>query len=264
MTNDEGVERIRDVDQQIDFIYNTTSVRCCDSSDITFNQFQEWIKLFLKKFPLKDHEERPSINLTEENEKVADIIRATINSAAHTQYSADQTLDGVNEVARELRTLQCNNRELAHKNAITAAQHSGWLAASFLDLPSKLIATGESINVHRCFPKNVTFSTDFTSCGPQPRSGNYTIDIEGWELTPNNPCYWHKNFLNINGRAHSYKNGSWVIVIPDIIVQGNNLIDDLPYELDKMLTQLTSNISCSSLESHESSSCNRSNTRGCQ
>jgi hypothetical protein len=39
MTNDEGVERIRDVDQQIDFIYNTTSVRCCDSSDITFNQF---------------------------------------------------------------------------------------------------------------------------------------------------------------------------------------------------------------------------------
>nr|CAH0101697.1 unnamed protein product [Daphnia galeata] len=165
-------------------------------------------KVVLKIFPFKDHEEHPSKNLTKENEKTA-----------HTQYSADRTLDSVNGVARELRTLQCENRELAHKNAITAAQHSGWLAASYLDLPlcSKLIAT------------------DFTSCGPQPRSGNYTIDIEGWELTPFNPCYWHKNFVNINGRAHSYKNGSWIIVIPDIIVQGNNLIDDLPYEVDKML-----------------------------
>ena len=237
MTNDGGVERIRDVDQQIDFIYNTTSVRCCDSSDLTFKPVLGMDKVVLKIFPLKDHEEHPSKNLTKENEKVADIIRATINSAAHIQYSADRTLDGVNGVARELRTLQCENRELAHKNAITAAQHSGWLAASYLDLPlcSKLIATGESISVHKCFPTNVTFFTDFTSCGPQPRSGNSTIDIEGWELTPYNPCYWHKNFVNINGRAHSYKNGSWIAVIPDIIVQGNNLIDALPYEVDKML-----------------------------
>ena len=160
MTNDGGVERIRDVYQQIDFIYNTTSVRCCDSSDLTFKPVLGMDKVIFKNFLLKDHEERPSINLTEENEKVADIIRSTINSAAHTQYSADQTLDGVNEVACELRTLQCNNRELAHKNAITAAQHSGWLAASFLDLPlcSKLIATGESITVHRCFiPKTLPF-----------------------------------------------------------------------------------------------------------
>nr|CAH0102035.1 unnamed protein product [Daphnia galeata] len=222
MTNDGGVERIRDVDQQIDFIYNTTIL----GMD----------KEVLKIFPLKDHEEHPSKNLTKENEKVADIIRATFNSAAHTQYSADRTLDGVNGVARDLRTLQ-QNRELAHKNAITAAQHSGWLAASYLDLPlcSKLIATGESISVHKGFPTNVTFFTDFNSCGPQPRSGNYTIDIEGWELTPYNPCYWHKNFVNINCRAHSYKNGSWIVVIPDIIVQGNNLIDDLPYEGAKML-----------------------------
>ena len=62
-----------------------------------------------------------------------------------------------------------------------------------------------------------------------------------------NSVGWPKNFLNINGRAHSYKNGSWVVVIPDIIVQGNNSIDDLPYELYKMWTQLTSNISCSSI-----------------
>ncbi len=237
MSNDGGVEKIRDVDQKIDFIYNTTSVRCCDSSDLTFKPVLGMDKVVLKIFPLKDHDEHPSKNLTKENEKVADIIRATINSAAHTQYSADRTLDGVNGVARELRTLQCENRELAHKNAITAAQHSGWLAASYLDLPlcSKLIATEESISVHKCFPTNVTFSTDFTKCGPQPRSENYTIDIEGWELMPYNPCYWHKNFVNINGRAHSYKNGSWIAVIPDIIVQGNNLIDDLPYEVDKIL-----------------------------
>ncbi|KZR96101.1 Uncharacterized protein APZ42_009755, partial [Daphnia magna] len=125
------------------------------------------------------------------------------------------------EVAREIRALQCENRVLEHKTAIATAQHSGWLAASYLNLPtcSKLIATGESISVYQCSPKNSTITTEITSCGPQPKLGDYTLDTEGWELTPYTPCYWHKNFVNINGRAHFYKNSSWHPIVPGVIIQ---------------------------------------------
>lgn len=237
MTNTTGVERIRDVAQQLDFVYNTTSKQCCNSSELSFKPVLGMDKVVLKIYPLTDHNTHPNKSLTEGDEKVADTIRASISGAAHAQYTSDRTIEGINGVSRELRALQCENRELAHKNAITAAQHSAWLAASYLSLPlcSKLIATGESISIHQCSPTNATFSTEFTSCGPQPRYGNFTIDIEGWELTSYNPCYWHKNYVNFNGRAHYYKNSSWVAVIPGIIVQGNNLIDTLPYEVDNAL-----------------------------
>ncbi|KAK4030900.1 hypothetical protein OUZ56_024286 [Daphnia magna] len=147
----------------------------------------------------------------------------------------DRTTDGINGVAREIRALQCENRVLEHKTAIATAQHSGWLAASYLNLPtcSKLIATWESISVYQCSPKNSTITTEITSCGPQPKLGDYTLDTKGWELTPHNPCYWHKNFVNINGRAHFYKNSSWHPIVLGVIIEGNRLINTLPYEIDK-------------------------------
>ncbi|KAK4021792.1 hypothetical protein OUZ56_003701 [Daphnia magna] len=94
-------------------------------------------------------------------------------------------------MAREIRALKCENRVLAHKTAIATVQHSEWLAASYPNLPpcSKLIATGESISVYQCSPKNSTITTKITSCGPQPKLGDCTLDTEGWELTPHNPFY---------------------------------------------------------------------------
>ncbi|KAI9551171.1 hypothetical protein GHT06_006389 [Daphnia sinensis] len=168
LTNNSEIERIRDIEQQLDFVYNTT------------------------------------------NQKY---------------------------LAREIRALQCENRLLAHKTAIATAQHSGWLAASYLNLPicSKLIATGESVSVYQCSPTNSTITTEITSCGPQPKLGDYTLDTEGWELTPYNPCYWHKNYVNINGRAYFYKNSSWHPIVPGVIIQGHSLINTLPYEIDKLL-----------------------------
>ncbi|KAK4037842.1 hypothetical protein OUZ56_029868 [Daphnia magna] len=194
-------------------------------------------KVILRLHSLTDTNAHPSKPLEEDIEKIADIIRAEISGAAHSQYARDRTTFGINGVAREIRALQCENRVLAHKTAIATAQHSGWLAASYLNLPtcSKLIATGESISVYQCSPKNSTITTEITSCGPQPKLGDYTLDTEGWELTPYNLCYWHKNFVNINGRAHFYKNSSWQPIVPSVRIQGHSLINTLPYEIDKLL-----------------------------
>ncbi|KAK4027614.1 hypothetical protein OUZ56_016662 [Daphnia magna] len=237
LTNNSEIERIRDVEQQLDFVYNTTNKEYCNSSEKSYKQVIGMDKVILRLHSLTDTNAHPSKPLEEDIEKIADIIRAEISGAAHSQYARDRTTDGINGVAREIRALQCENRVLAHKTAIATAQHSGWLAASYLNLPtcSKLIATGESISVYQCSPKNSTITTEITSCGPQPKLGDYTLDTEGWELTPYTPCYWHKNFVNINGRAHFYKNSSWHPIVPGVIIQGHSLINTLPYEIDKLL-----------------------------
>ncbi|KZS03385.1 Uncharacterized protein APZ42_033841 [Daphnia magna] len=203
LTNKSEIERIRDVEQQLDFVYNTTNHKYCNSSEKSYKQVIEMEKVILRLHSLTDTNAHPSKPLEEDIENIADILRAEISGAAHSRDARDQTADGINGVAREIRVLQCENRVLAHKTAIATAQHSGWLAASYLNLStcSKLIVTGESISVYQCSPKNSTITTEIISCGPQPKLSDYTLDTKGWELTPYNPCYWHKNFVNINSRT---------------------------------------------------------------
>ncbi|KAK4007547.1 hypothetical protein OUZ56_012705 [Daphnia magna] len=189
LTNNSEIERICDVEQQLDFVYNTTNNKYCNSSEksykqvigVTYKQVIGVEKVILRLHSLTDTNAHPSKPLKEDIENNADIIRAEITGAAHSQYAQDRTTDGINGVAREIRALQCENWLLAHKTAIATAQHSGWLAASYLNLPtcSKLIATGESISVYQCSPKNSTITTEITSCGPQPKLGDYTLDTEG-------------------------------------------------------------------------------------
>ncbi|KAK4030606.1 hypothetical protein OUZ56_023869 [Daphnia magna] len=148
-------------------------------------------KVILRLHSLTDTNAHPSKPLEEDIEKIADIIRAKISGVAHSQYARDRTTDGINGVAREIRALQCKNRVLAHKTAIATAQHSGWLAASYLNLPtcSKLIATA-SINAPTACTACThysTITTEITSCRPPPKLGDYTLDTEEWELTPYTP-----------------------------------------------------------------------------
>jgi len=139
-----------------------------------------------------------------------------------------------NHLAKEIRNLQCEHRRAAHQAAISTAQYNGWLAAAYLDLPlcTKLIAIGESAAILRCEPRNVTFEPVFTNCGPQPRINNYTINNEGWELTKYSECYWHANFVNFNGQAHTFRNNTWAPVEPNIQMHGRRLIDTMPLEVD--------------------------------
>ncbi|KZS10087.1 Uncharacterized protein APZ42_025529 [Daphnia magna] len=198
LTNNSEKKRIRNVEQQLDLVYNTTNQKYCNSSEKSYKQVNGMKIVILRLHSLTDANAHPSKPLEEDIENIADIIRAEISGAAHSQYARDRTVNGINGVAREIGDLQCENRVLAYKTAIAAAQHSGWLSTSYLNLPtcSKLIATCESISVYQCSPKNSTITTEITSCGPQPKLGECTLDAEGWELTLYNPCYWHTNLVN--------------------------------------------------------------------
>ena len=105
-----------------------------------------------------------------EAEKMALMLKAEVDSAVHSQFMLDITVEMPNRLAWEIRAIQCQTRELAHKNAVAMAQYNGWLAASYLELPlcSKLFLIGDSVAVLQCSPMNVTFTTEITSWSAAP------------------------------------------------------------------------------------------------
>lgn len=113
------------------------------------------------------------------------------------------------------------------------AQYNGLLAASNLNLPNctKLQPTGTDVAVLQCTPQVVTFSTAITDCGLQPKVGNSTISVEGWKLT----AHRDSDFVNFNGRTHSYKNGTWEPIVPFVAIKGTKLINALSFEVDNTL-----------------------------
>lgn len=174
-----------------------------------------------------------------EFENVSSVLHAEIDSAAHAQYMRDFAVEMSNSVAKEVRELKCKLRE-THRNAIATVQYNEWIAASSLNLPKcyKLLPVGKDVAVLQCNPKIITYTTEITNCGPQPKHDNFTISVEGWELTEYSVCYWHFDFVNFNGRSHTFKNGTWVSMLPSVLVQGDKLIGTMPYEVDASLGNL--------------------------
>ena len=68
-----------------------------------------------------------------------------------------------------------------------------------------------------CLPQQVSFSTETTTCGPQPRYKNSTISLNGWELTAYQPCYWNDHYVNFNGKHYVYRNDTWKLAEATII-----------------------------------------------
>lgn len=151
---------------------------------------------------------------------------------ANIQYIRDQLTDHENELARLIQILQCDSRKAKHERAIAAAQYNGWLAASQLNLPqcTKLQALGRTAVVIQCKELNVTFDTVVTSCGPQPKFQNFTINLDGWELVKFSPCYWTNGFVNFNGKPYAFRNNTWNPIEANIILPEQSLAHSFRYE----------------------------------
>ena len=236
--------RVRDPHKQLDFIYLPINISVCSlpSNLSNFHAVLGMEKVAITVLVIPDNSKNiPIVRNAQAVDAFGKTIqitshltRAEIEYASHTQYSRDLAMEVSNHLAKEIRTLQCEHRRATHQAAISTAQYNGWLAAAYLDLPlcTKLIAVGESAAILRCAPRNITFEPIFTNCGPQPRFNNYTINNEGWELTKYSECYWHANFVNFNGKAHTFRNNTWAPVEPNIQMHGRRLIDTMPLEVD--------------------------------
>ncbi|KZR95493.1 Uncharacterized protein APZ42_010766, partial [Daphnia magna] len=74
LTNNSEIERIRDVEQQLDFVYNTTNKKYCNSSNKSYKQVIGMDKVILRLHSLTDTNVHPSKPLEEVIENIADII----------------------------------------------------------------------------------------------------------------------------------------------------------------------------------------------
>jgi hypothetical protein len=147
------------------------------------------------------------------------------------QYLADQAVRHENDIIRLIQSVQCEQRRIKHAQAVSTAQYNGWLAASQLGLRKcvKLAATGNTVSAIECAPINVTFTTEITSCGAQPRYKNFTVSRTGWELAAYKDCYWTSGTVNFNDRPHSYRNFTWQLVETSIVWPQRDLANAFRY-----------------------------------
>ncbi|KAK4007541.1 hypothetical protein OUZ56_012699 [Daphnia magna] len=139
------------------------------------------------------------------------ILNTQVGLATHVQFVRDKLTEQENDIPRIVRNTQCELVRTKRALATSAAQYDGCLASRILQLPEcmNVQAQGETVLLKQCRAIRITFATETTSCGPQPRFKNFTIATNGWELAPYSPCYWRDHYVNFNGRHHVYRNGTW-------------------------------------------------------
>ncbi|KAK4009396.1 hypothetical protein OUZ56_018511 [Daphnia magna] len=124
-----------------------------------------------------------------------DSLDINIRQNARIQYLEDAAIRPENESKRLIHVIQskqCDQRRAKHAQDVSTAQYNGWLAAAQLGLRQciKLITAGNIVSALQYTPTTVNFTTDRTTCGPEPLFNNFIIGLSGWELTAFMPCYW--------------------------------------------------------------------------
>lgn len=229
--------RLHDSEKQLEF-HILFHPRCsnlkidCQEKEDSFNIIGQ-PHLFLKTAAITDtlSKEKPSRPAPPNNEN------NNFTAAASLQYMFDVFADHENDLARITQRLQCDTQRAAHERALSTAQYNGWLAAFQLNLPecTKIQAFGRTAVVTSCKPRNVTFETIVTACGPQPKFENYTINLDGWELVNYSPCYWTHGFVNFNDKPYAYRNNSWQPIEANIVLPEQSLAHSFRYEDIKFL-----------------------------
>jgi len=89
-----------------------------------------------------------------------------------------------------------------------------------------------------CSPQTVEVTSLKTTCGPQPLVyENYTVSINGFELTKFSDCYHQGKIVNLNGRPFSFIDNDWKELDQNIVPNEKGIvnINEFAYEADNSL-----------------------------
>ena len=168
---------------------------------------------------------------------ITEHIRNIIKEAAHVSFLLNRITTHENKIVEQVRQIQCEQQRTRLTQARIMAYNDGWAAAKLLEFPecTRIVSIGEVAQVKTCEPQIVKFETTITKCGPQQIFNNFTIDINGYELTKFSSCYWRGNLINFNGQAYLFKNGNRTKIIPKIRITTRNLLDKFNLDNDNSI-----------------------------
>ena len=221
--------RLADPSKQLDFIISKEIMNGNDCNvSLAENQF--WIIQMPGIYvTIKRKSSEPSSNVStttrspvnsqpEVAPRPARALVDSLNAAEHLQFIQNRLTDNENKLLSAVRQLQCESRKNKFQRAIRTAAANGWIAAKELGFPrcTRLIPVGETAQMQTCSPQTVEVTSLKTTCGPQPLVyENYTVSINGFELTKFSDCYHQGKIVNLNGRPFSFIDNDWKELDPD-------------------------------------------------
>ena len=104
----------------------------------------------------------------------------------------DTLVENENQIVSSINALECYLDQVKVAGLLTLSRVSGVQAAmSFgLDDCQSLDVYGTQAVIRYCERLQLDFGVEVTGCGPQPRSGHYTISTDGITVIPVKSCYW--------------------------------------------------------------------------
>ena len=164
-------------------------------------------------------------------------LKLDADEAGHLQFVRNRITDEENVLVRIIRKLQCENRKDRLITAIADSRVNGWAAAKNLDFQTctRLVPFGETARVETCSSKIVNISVKNTVCGPQPFFNNFTVNLNGYELTKFSNCYHTGNMVNFNGQPYSFQDGDWILQEANIVLNEKGVINEFSFEADNAL-----------------------------
>ena len=243
--------RLADPSKQLDFIISKEIMNGNDCNvSLTENQF--WIIQMPGIYvTIKRKSSEPSRNVftttrspvnsqPEVASRPARALVDSLNAAEHLQFIQNRLTDNENKLLSAVRQLQCESRKNKFQRAIRTAAANGWIAAKELGFPrcTRLIPVGETAQMQTCSPQTVEVTSLKTTCGPQPLVyENYTVSINGFELTKFSDCYHQGKIVNLNGRPFSFIDNDWKELDQNIVPNEKGIvnINEFAYEADNSL-----------------------------
>ena len=243
--------RLADPSKQLDFIISKEIMNGNDCNvSLTENQF--WIIQMPGIYvTIKRKSSEPSRNVftttrspvnsqPEVASRPARALVDSLNAAEHLQFIQNRLTDNENKLLSAVRQLQCESRKNKFQRAIRTAASNGWIAAKELGFPkcTRLIPVGETAQMQTCSPQTVEVTSLKTTCGPQPLVyENYTVSINGFELTKFSDCYHQGKIVNLNGRPFSFIDNDWKELDQNIVPNEKGIvnINEFAYEADNSL-----------------------------
>ena len=228
-TDNKNVSRLTDFDNELDFML--TSI--IPVTELCFNKnVSNYIVLGMKNIHIKIR----VISASKRNTK------NEVDMSGHLQFMQNSIVDQENKLLKNIQRNYCDNQRNRQSQAIVAAQYNGWLGAAILTLPycTRLIPTANSAFIQECESKRINFTTARDRCGAKPVWNNFTISVNGKELTKNEECYWKGSIVTMGESTYALVNDNWTMLHPNYEMNVEKKIEKLRYRVDHALDHIFS------------------------